>query len=69
MATAAPIPKGAGVRRTTRWEITDEAALLAACPQVFEPSQVRINALIKTLRDGDTVPGLRIWTETKASIR
>lgn len=54
---------GVKVRTTTKFEIVDEAELLAARPDLFSPDQSKIRQALKQTK---TIPGLKTWEETKA---
>jgi len=55
--------EGVKVRTTTKFEIVDEAELLAARPDLFSPDQSKIRQALKLTK---TIPGLKTWEETKA---
>ena len=54
---------GVKVRTTTKFEIVDEAELLAARPDLFSPDQSKIRHALKLTK---TIPGVKTWEETKA---
>jgi len=60
---AAPPQLVSGLRRTTttKFEITDEAALRSARPDLFSPDESKIRAALKITRQ---IPGLKVWEET-----
>jgi len=60
--------EGISTRKTWKWEVTDIKALFAARPEcvTLEPNGAVIRALIK---NDQTIPGLRIWSETAAIAR
>lgn len=62
--------KEAGTATATKWrfEVTDVQALFKARPDLvkLEPSTSAINAAIAT---DQTIPGLKIWSETKTIVR
>lgn len=55
--------EGVKVKTTTKFEIVDEAELLAARPDLFSPDQSKIRQALKLTK---TIPGLKTWEETKA---
>jgi len=61
-------PDGIAVRSAWKFEVTDIKRLFAARPDlcVIEPNNPGIRAQIP---HNQTIPGLRIWSEAKASIR
>lgn len=61
-------PEGVAVRQTWKYEVTDIAALFKARPDLctIEPAAAIIRAVIP---HNQSIPGLRIWQEAKASIR
>ena len=64
-------PAGVSVRRVPQFEVTDIEALYEAAPTlvVMTPNKAAINAMLRTLPEGKTIPGIRHWFEEKASIR
>lgn len=61
-------PEGLAVRQAWKFEVTDIQALFQARPDlcVIEPNNAEIRAEIP---HNQSLPGLRIWREAKASIR
>ena len=61
-------PAGVAVRETWKFEVTDINALFKARPDLclIEPNNAAIRAQIQ---HNQSLPGLRIWQEAKASIR
>lgn len=61
-------PEGISVRTTWKFEVTDIRKLFYARPDlcIIEPNNPGIRAQIPY---NQTIPGLRIWSEAKASIR
>lgn len=51
------------VRSFAKFEITDEAELLKARPDLFSPDETKIRAALKITK---SIPGLRVWEEKKA---
>ena len=71
MAVAAIVPikpEGVAVRSLWKFEVTDINALFKARPDlcVIEPHNANIRAQIPY---NQSLPGLRIWQEAKASVR
>lgn len=54
---------GVKVRKTLKFEVKDEAALLAARPDLFSVDDKKVRAAIKLTRN---IPGLEIWEEATA---
>lgn len=67
-AIAAIRPEGVAVRSLWKFEVTDINALFKARPDlcVIEPNNANIRAQIPY---NQSLPGLRIWQESKASVR
>ena len=67
-AIAAIKPEGVAVRSLWKFEVIDINALFKARPDlcVIEPNNAGIRAQIP---HNQTIPGLRIWSEAKASVR
>lgn len=69
VAVAEPVKlAGTAIRKTWKFEVTDIAALMAYNKDLvtIAPNTAAINAVIK---NNQSVPGLRIWEETKATVR
>ena len=54
---------GVKVRTTTKFEIVDEAETLKARPDLFSLNESKIRAALKTTK---TIPGIKVWEETKS---
>lgn len=61
-------PEGVSVRLNWKYEVEDIKALFAARPDlcVIEPNSAAIRSQIP---HNQTIPGLRIWSEAKASVK
>jgi len=55
--------KGVRVRKSIKFEITDEAELLKSRPDLFSPDDKKIRAALKITQ---SIPGLNVWEETSA---
>ena len=67
-AIAAIKPEGVALRQSWKFEVVDINALFMARPDlcVIEPNNAGIRAQIP---HNQSLPGLRIWQEAKASVR
>lgn len=67
-AATVSAPEGVGVRKSWKFEVTDLAALFKARPDLctVEPDNAAIRAAVKK---SQSIPGLRIWSESVASVR
>ena len=67
-AIAAIKPEGVALRQLWKFEVVDIRALFKARPDlcVIEPNNASIRAQIPY---NQSLPGLRIWQEAKASVR
>ena len=54
---------GVKVRTTTKFEIVDEAETLKARPDLFSLNESKIRAALKITK---TIPGIKVWEETKS---
>ncbi len=54
---------GVRVRTTTKFEVKDVSALLAARPDLFSPDDQKIRAALKLTK---SIPGLEVWEESIA---
>lgn len=68
VASADLAPAGTAVRKNWKFEVEDIHALYAANPELVNltANKAAINAIIKT---GRKLPGLRIWSESIASVK
>jgi DNA repair exonuclease SbcCD ATPase subunit len=68
---AAPKLTGLSVRGEIKFEVTDIQALFAALPGMvlLTPNNAAIKAQLKTLPEGQSLPGVRHWKEAKTSVR
>lgn len=72
-AIVAPAPKLTGVAMGSdlKFEVTDIHALFEALPGMvlLTPNNAAIKAHLKTLGEGQTLPGVRHWREAKTTVR
>ncbi len=68
---AAARPSGLAVRGEIKFEVTNIQALYEAAPAfvILTPNNAALKAALKALPEGQSLPGVRHWTEQKASIR
>lgn len=68
---SAPRPTGLAVRGEIKFEVTNIQALYDAAPAfvILEPNNAAIKAALKAMPEGQSLPGVKHWTEQKASIR
>lgn len=72
LANAAPAKlQGMALRSEVKFEVTDVYALFEALPGMvtLSPNTAAIKAHLKTLPDGQTIPGVRHWREAKTTVR
>tara|TARA_R110000782_G_scaffold197992_1_gene287061 strand:- start:538 stop:1203 length:666 start_codon:yes stop_codon:yes gene_type:complete len=55
--------KGVKVRTSIKFEIEDEVVLKFHHPELFSPNESKIRAALKHTK---TIPGIRVWEETKS---
>lgn len=55
--------KGVKVRTSIKFEIEDEVVLKFHHPELFSPNESKIRAALKNTK---TIPGIRVWEETKS---
>lgn len=62
---------GMGLRSEVKFEVTDIYALFEALPGMvtLSPNTAAIKAYLKTLPEGQTLPGVRHWREAKTTVR
>lgn len=67
-AATVAAPEGVGVRKSWKFEVLDIGALFAARSDLckVEPDNAAIRAAVKKSQN---IPGLRIWSESVASVR
>jgi DNA polymerase III alpha subunit (gram-positive type) len=70
-ASAGERPTGIATRTSIKFEVTDIKALHAAHPFLvtLSPNNAAITSALKTLRDGEAIPGVRHWKEATAIVR
>lgn len=61
--------KGAAVRMDLKWEVTDEAALYAARPDLFTKPELKASAVLATCSKDTVLPGIRFFEVPKTSFR
>lgn len=64
-------PAGIATRKEIKFEVTDAAALYAALPYLVQlvPQAQLIKGHLKTLKEGETLPGVRHWVDATAIVR
>lgn len=64
-------PEGVSNRKVVKFEVTDIHALYGAAPYLvkLEPNTAALNNAIKSLADGQHIPGVRHWFEHSVSVR
>lgn len=69
--SVAPKLEGLSLRSETKFEVTDIHALHAHIPAlvILTPNNAAIKAQLKTLPEGQSLPGVRHWKEAKTSVR
>jgi len=67
----APKLEGLTLRSEIKFEVTDIQALFSALPGMvlLTPNNAAIKAQLKTLPEGQSLPGVRHWKEAKTSVR
>jgi hypothetical protein len=72
LANAAPAKlAGMALRSEIKFEVTDVYALFEALPGMvtLTPNTAALKAYLKTLPEGQTLPGVRHWREAKTTVR
>lgn len=66
-----PRPSGIATRSVLKFEVTDIRALYAAAPHCVKMEAVAgvLQSILKNLPEGQTLPGVRHWTEAQAIVR
>lgn len=64
-------PAGIATRKEIRFEVVDAPALYAAHPYLVSlvPNAQLIKGHLKSLKEGDTLPGVRHWVDATAIVR
>lgn len=62
---------GLALRSEVKFEVTDVYALFEALPGMvtLSPNNAALKAYLKTLPEGQTLPGVRHWREAKTTVR